>query len=301
MPNAITNKLVWRWFGLRKSQIGKTMNTTNQTLPPAAPRRTVDQRGEHCCGISDIGKVRDGNEDTFLVSPDHGLFVVADGLGGHAAGEVASALIAETVYRAVTRQLAVAELRPGEILGNAFQEADQAVREYAAEHPECRGMGATLIVALISPNRAIIAHAGDTRGYLSRGGFLRRLTNDHTSVGRLLRSGLLSEDEARGHPERNTVSQAVMGEPNLTPEFTEIDLDQGDCLMLCSDGLWDEVSHGEIERILADHVPAWQMAIRLVDRAIASGGNDNITTVVYQHGTKDAPAAHSGSDNCTPM
>ena len=265
------------------------MNTTKQTFPPTTSRRTVDQRGEHCCGISDIGKVRDGNEDTFLLSPDHGLFVVADGLGGHAAGEVASALITETVYRAITERLAVAGMQPDDILGDAFQQADQAVREYTAEHPECRGMGATLIVALIIKDRAVIAHAGDTRGYLARGGGLQRLTNDHTCVGRLLRSGLLSEDDARRHPERNTVSQAVMGERSLMPDYTVVDLERDDCLMLCSDGLWDEVSHREIEKILTDQVPAWHMAIRLVDRAIASGGNDNVTAVVYQHRTPNAP------------
>ncbi len=237
--------------------------------------------------MSDIGKVRDGNEDMFLLSPDHGLFVVADGLGGHAAGEVASDLIVQAVHQAVVKGLAVAGLPPKEIVDDAFKKANQAVQEYIAEHPECHGMGATLIVALISQNQATIAHAGDTRAYLARSGVLRRLTNDHTCVGRLLRSGLLTEDEARRHPERSSVSQAVMGEPNLAPEYTEIDLDEGDCLMLCSDGLWDEVSHVEIEKILADQVPAWQMAIRLVDRAIASGGNDNITTIVYQHRTKD--------------
>lgn len=267
------------------------MNSKKQTILSTTSPRTMDQRGEHCCGISDIGKVRDGNEDAFLLSPDNGLFAVADGLGGHAAGEIASALIIETVCQAVIKRLAVAGLQPAEILGDAFQEADRAVREYTAEHPECRGMGATLIAALINHDQAIIAHAGDTRAYLARDGVLRRLTNDHTCVGRLLRSGLLLEDEARRHPERNAVSQAVMGERNLTPEYTEIDLEKGDCLMLCSDGLWDEVSHGEIERILGDQVPAWQMAIRLVDRAIAAGGNDNVTTVVYQHGTQERPFA----------
>jgi len=271
-----------------------------ETPPHAASRRIMEKQGEDCCGISDIGKVRDGNEDLFLLAPEHGLIVVADGLGGHVAGEVASLLIVRTVLQAIVDRLTGAALPAREAVADAFREADKAVLEYTKEHPECRGMGATLIIALIFGNQAVIGHAGDTRGYLSHGGTLRRLTNDHTSVGRLLRAGLLTEDEARGHPARNTLMQAVMGERSVTPEYTEIDLENGDCLLLCSDGLWDEVSYGEIERILTDQVPAWEMATRLVDRAIAAGGNDNVTAVVYHHRTQDEPVATEAENATIP-
>lgn len=299
MANPNTSNGLWRWLRA-KSPLGGDPEKGKAASPPSmTSRRTIDKQ-ENSCGVSDVGSARDGNEDMFLLAPDRGLFVVADGLGGHAAGEVASALIVRTVFQTVEDRLTGASLPPTTILADAFREADDAVRAYTEEHPECRGMGATLVVALIVGNQAVIGHAGDTRAYLSHEGVLRRLTNDHTAVGRLLSANLLTEDEARGHPARNAVSQAVMGARDVTPEFTEVALETGDRLMLCSDGLWDEVSHEIIEKILADDVPAWEMATRLVDRAIIAGGNDNITAVVYRHRPSDAPLANAAEEAIVP-
>jgi serine/threonine protein phosphatase PrpC len=248
----------------------------------ASSRRVVITKGDDCCGISDLGLVRPGNEDAFFVAPEQGLLVVADGLGGHAAGEVASELTIESIRTTIDGQREQSD--PAALLDHAFAVADAAVREHTVKNPECSGMGATLIVALVSDDAASIAHVGDVRAYHCRAGKLDRLTHDHTAVGRLLQAGLIAEDDARHHPSRNQVHQAIGGSAAaVAPEHVCVPLERGDTLLLCSDGLWDEVSHAEIGAILADSAPAFHLATNLVDKAIAAGGNDNITAVIYRH------------------
>ena len=266
---------VWRW--LRRRFIpGSQEGQSN-----APSRRLVVTRGDDCCGISDVGLVRTGNEDAFFVAPEQGLLVVADGLGGHAAGEIASALAIESVCTAVESHRA--RYDSAAVLDHAFAEADAAVREHAHRHPECAGMGATLIVALISGNELNLAHAGDVRAYHWHDGNLMRLTHDHTAVGRALRAGFINEDQARHHPMRNQVERAIGGITPVTPEHVRVSLAPGDRLLLCSDGLWDEISHDCIAAAFSDSGPALELATRLVDKAIAAGGADNITAVAYRH------------------
>jgi serine/threonine protein phosphatase PrpC len=270
MADAGSNR-VWRWLRRRCSREGQS---------DASSPRLVVTRGDDCCGISDVGLVRPGNEDAFFVAPEQGLLVVADGLGGHAAGEIASALAIESVYAAVASHRA--HYDPVAVLDHAFAEADDTVREHARLRPEYAGMGTTLIVGLISGNELNLAHAGDVRAYHWHDGNLMRLTQDHTAVGRALRAGLITEDQARHHPAHNQVDQAIGGISPVTPEHVRASLTLGDTLLLCSDGLWDEISHADIAAILADSAPAVELATRLVDAAIAAGGNDNITAVVYR-------------------
>ena len=281
MTGTNTEGRLWRWLRGKDPSVAEIADTPGEP-PRVGAGRIIDDQGDDWCGVSDVGTVREANEDMFLLSPEHRLLIVADGLGGHEAGEVASAVIVRAVYHAVAKE---AQDKSGsrDVLADAFWRANEAVREYTTRHPRCRGMGATLVVALIDGNQATVGHVGDTRCYVSQGGRVRRLTNDHTTVGRLLRANLLTEDEARGHPARNVVSQAVMGDRDVRPDFIDVDLVEGDRLMLCSDGLWDEVRHGEIEKILAGEAPACEIALRLVDEAIAAGGNDNVTSIVYRH------------------
>jgi serine/threonine protein phosphatase PrpC len=241
----------------------------------------VVAKGDDCCGISDVGRVREGNEDAFYVAPEQGLLVVADGLGGHAAGEVAAELAIESICATVENHKERHD--PVALLDLAFAEADRAVREHARNNPECNGMGATLIVALIRGDELFVAHVGDVRTYRWRDGNLERLTQDHTEVGRLLRAGKIDEDAARHHPRRNLVEQAIGGTRAAEPEHIQMPLAPGDRVLLCSDGLWDEVPHADIAAVLSDSTPALHLTTRLVDKAIAAGGNDNITAVVYRH------------------
>lgn len=268
---------VWRWLRRR------FMPSSQDGESSAPARRLVITRGDDCCGISDVGLVRPENEDAFFVAPEQGLLVMADGLGGHAAGEIASALAIESVCAAVESHRP--HYDPAAVLDHAFAEADRTVRGRARQHPECAGMGATLIVGLISCNELNLAHVGDVRAYHWHDGKLMRLTHDHTAVGRALRAGFINEDQARHHPARNQVDQAIGGISPVTPEHVHASLLAGDKLLLCSDGLWDEISHADIAAMLADSAPVLELATRLVDKAIAAGGNDNITAVVYRHRT----------------
>lgn len=276
MANALSNTSVWRWLRrLTPSPQG------DETSAQSNDRRRAVTKGDHCCGISDVGLVRPGNEDAFFVAPEQGLLVVADGLGGHAAGEIASALAIDSICATVDNHNEQHDSVA--LLDHAFAEADGAVHEHARTNPECSDMGATLIVAIIRGDELNLAHVGDVRAYHWRDGNLVRLTQDHTAVGRLLRAGLIEEDAARHHPARNQVHQAIGGNQAVKPEHVQVSLAPGDRLLLCSDGLWDEVSHADIAAVLADSTPAFHLATRLVDKAIAAGGNDNITAVVYRH------------------
>jgi serine/threonine protein phosphatase PrpC len=274
---------IWqRWLRRQAMPRAAESGTSEQSSGgDAASRRNVVTKGDDCCGISDRGLVRPGNEDAFFVAPEQGLFVVSDGLGGHAAGEVASAIAVESIRASIDADKE--QYDPAALLDRAFAAANIAVNEHTSKHPECAGMGATLIVALIRGDELFLAHVGDVRAYHFHENNLIRVTQDHTAVGRLLQAGLIDEDAARHHPARNQVHQAIGGVNTLTPEYARVSLAAGDTLLLCSDGLWDEVSHGEIAAVLAETKPALHLATRLVDKAIIAGGNDNITAVVYRH------------------
>jgi hypothetical protein len=156
VANALSNTSVWRWLRrLTPSPQG------DETSAQSNDRRRAVTKGDHCCGISDVGLVRPGNEDAFFVAPEQGLLVVADGLGGHAAGEVASALAIESICATVGNHKEQHE--PVALLDLAFAEADQVAREHAHSKPECAGMGATLIVAMIRGDELFLAHVGDVR------------------------------------------------------------------------------------------------------------------------------------------
>jgi serine/threonine protein phosphatase PrpC len=276
------NRGMWRFWRRQNGRASSAETATLHDDGDSVSRRVVTIKGDDCCGVSDVGLVRPGNEDAFYVAPEQGLLVVADGLGGHAAGEVASELTIESIRTTLDSHQEYSD--PAALLDHAFEVAEAALYEHTVKNPECTGMGATLIVALVSDDAVSIAHVGDVRAYHCRGGTLNRLTNDHTAVGRLLQAGLIAEDDARHHPARNQVHQAIGGSAAAAPEHVCVPLKRGDTLLLCSDGLWDEVSHAEIGAILADSAPALHLATRLVDKAIAAGGSDNITAVVYRHG-----------------
>lgn len=279
--NALLNSQVMHWLGrwLMRHNDSSGQIATNT-------RRVLVTTGDDCCGISDVGLVRPINEDAFFISPEQDLLVLADGLGGHAAGEVASALVIGSIRTTINDHNSYDD--PVTLLDHVFANAVDAVHDHVSKNPDCAGMATTLIVALIRDDELILAHVGDVRAYHWRDGNLVRLTQDHTAVGRLLRAGLIEEDAARHHPARNQVSQAIGSAHDIVPEHVRLLLAPGDCLLLCSDGLWDEVPHADIADILADSEPAFYLTNRLVDKAIAAGGSDNITAVVYRHSREAA-------------
>ncbi len=223
-------------------------------------------------GLSDVGRVRSHNEDAVLLSPP--LFAVADGLGGHRAGEVASTVAVEALMEAAPARA------DAKALGRAVRAANRAVIEAAKEGRGRSGMGTTLTAAFVEGTRIAIAHAGDSRAYLFHDGMLEPITEDHSVVADLVRSGKLTEEESRFHPNRSVITRALGSDPNMLADTYEVLAAPGDRLLLCSDGLTGSLTDKQIEDILAS-VRDTESAVRaLVDAANAAGGQDNISVVV---------------------
>lgn len=225
---------------------------------------------------SDVGRVRRHNEDSFAVREDLGLWVVADGMGGAAAGEVASAIVVETIAKAV---------EAGAELDAAIAEANRSVLKAAASGRGKPGMGSTVVAAQVNGRDYKVAWVGDARAYLWGDG-LRRLSRDHSRVQELLDAGMISAEEARLHPQRSVITRVLGGPDGTAAASDEVSgsLAPGQGLLLCSDGLTSEVCDAEIARVLAGN-PAvnggGQSAVeRLVSLALDRGGSDNVTVIL---------------------
>lgn len=212
-------------------------------------RRRLVSPTDHLCAITDVGRVRDHNEDTFYISNDGRLLIVADGMGGHEAGEVASTLAVETVVEFFGPKLQQATDSGSELeslLLKALEAAHRKVLETARSREGCRGMGTTLIMACVHGDQLYTCHVGDVRCYVRSATGLEQVTQDHSLVGALVQAGELTSEEARVHPRKNEILQAV-GLPNgIVPEVSSRTLSNGDRVLLCSDGLWEALSDEEI-------------------------------------------------------
>ncbi len=230
-------------------------------------------------GTSDVGQVRQGNEDAYLVADS--VVAVADGMGGHLAGEVASATALEPLRNLDGRifpdpNTALTALR------DAVVAANEAVSEMAENEPSYRGMGTTLTAALVEGRRLHVAHVGDSRAYLLRGGDLSQLTDDHTLVQHLIDEGQLTHEEAATHPQRSIITRAIGVSPDIDVDAMTLELHPDDQILLCSDGLTGVVSDEDIARTLLETDDIDQALTALVDQANAAGGPDNITAVVLR-------------------
>jgi serine/threonine protein phosphatase PrpC len=221
---------------------------------------------------SDIGRLRQRNEDAYLVRDS--LFVVADGMGGHRGGDVASALALETIESGApdddTLQGLVEDIK----------RANQAVLERGEADRDLRGMGTTITALLVEDGRAHVAHVGDSRAYLLRDGTLQQLTEDHTLVQRMVREGRLTEDEAAHHPQRSVLTRALGVEEEVPVDELTLDVHAGDRLLLCTDGLTTMIDRGRIQKILARERDPQGACDKLIDAANRAGGDDNITVIV---------------------
>ena len=225
-------------------------------------------------GRSHLGLVRSNNEDAGFAGPY--LQLVADGVGGQAAGEIASATAAY-----VTCALAMGTPQPDllELLDRAVRITHEQLRAGTALDPARKGMGTTLTALLTDGRQVALAHVGDSRAYLLRDGELSQLTRDQTLVQTMVEAGLITRDEARRHPRKNVVLQALDGEQPAIPELGLVDVRPGDRLLVCSDGLSDFVDDEQI-RVCLELEEAAEAADRLVDAALAAGGRDNVTCAV---------------------
>jgi protein phosphatase len=230
---------------------------------------------------SDPGLVREHNEDTALALPDLGLFVVADGMGGHVAGEVASRIAAETVAEYVRSKPRPRRVRDeARLLGDAVLQAHAAVMKAAAARG-LHGMGTTLTALRVRRRSATIAHVGDSRAWLAHGRQLLQLTQDHTIVAMLVESGALDQRDAAHHPERHVLTQAVGPASEIDPELAQAEVPPGGRLLLSSDGLHDVVPEPEIAELAA--LPDLEAAVAaLVARARELGAPDNVTAILVE-------------------
>lgn len=231
--------------------------------------------------LSDIGKVRDTNEDSFVCKPP--LFVVADGMGGHVAGEVASRMAAETVCAQFAA--AAGRTEPATLLRQAIAMANELIFRMAQEDNSRAGMGTTLTAAFADGAVVYWGHVGDSRLYLLRGGELTQVSEDHSLVGELVKNGSITADEALTHPHRNILTRAVGTGDKVIVDTGSLALEAGDKLLLCTDGLTNMVADADIAAVLSQEGDGAALLAKLVDKANAAGGLDNITAVLVNFGT----------------
>jgi protein phosphatase len=222
-------------------------------------------------GSTDKGQVRDGNEDGYVVDRRLQLFAVADGMGGHRAGEVASATALEALRAAIASGIG---------LGDAITNANTAVHDKSASDRQLSGMGTTLTAVIPDGRGVLVGHVGDSRAYLLRDGELRQLTTDHSLVEELVRGGRLTEQEAAVHPQRSVITRALGVDDAVDVDVYSVPLEAGDRLLLCSDGLTTMLRADDIAALLRRETDPTRAANLLVDAANAAGGEDNITTIV---------------------
>jgi PPM family protein phosphatase len=238
---------------------------------------------------TDIGRARERNEDSMLVKEP--LFAVADGMGGHRGGDVASAMTLETLQGA--------DLSTDGALAALVQEirsANRAVLDRGASDEALRGMGTTVTAILIEGDTAYLAHVGDSRAYLLRDGVLQQLTEDHTLVQRMVREGRITSEQAERHPQRSILTKALGVDDALDPYELTLDLHQGDRILLCSDGLTGMLREDRIQAILESEADPQAAADELVDAANQAGGDDNITVIVIDVGDRTSAPARSDSE-----
>jgi PPM family protein phosphatase len=233
---------------------------------------------------SDTGRRRRRNEDNYVVAPP--LFAVADGMGGAQAGEVASQLAASALE---TRDSD--GLEGTKRIDALIQEANRQIYDRASTDPSASGMGTTMTVALVDGMTVAIGHVGDSRAYLVRGEQMEQLTEDHSLVNELMKSGKLSEEEAQAHPQRSVITRAVGTDPDVDVDGFTIEAEEGDVFLICSDGLSDMVEDEEILELVHENRNDLEKAVKaLVSAANRGGGEDNITAVAFRISSEAGPS-----------
>ena len=245
--------------------------------------------------VSDVGRMRQNNEDAIIIHAEQGVVVLADGMGGYNAGEVASALATELVASEMVRWLAescgdiasedIANAMRASVLG-----ANNAIFEAAHTRVECLGMGTTLVMAICHDQRVHVGHVGDSRAYLWRGGALKRLTRDHSLLQERMDAGLMTPEEAEQSCFRAFVTRALGVEDWVQVDISEFDARADDIILLCSDGLTDMVDDARLASVLSQRPEIDEAARALVDEANINGGRDNISIALIQfHGPAKKP------------
>ena len=232
---------------------------------------------------TDVGRIREVNQDYIFCSMEPvgklpNLFIVADGMGGHKAGDLASRYTVETLTDSIKNS---ASDNPITIINDAIVEANTKLLEKAAESEQYTGMGTTLVVCTIIGESMYVANVGDSRLYLYDGR-LSQITRDHSLVAEMVALGKLGRDEARRHEKKNVITRAIGGAKEIMADFFEAELTAGNRIIMCSDGLSNMVEDEEIERVLASDIPIEDKTKQLLGRANENGGKDNIAVVIIE-------------------
>jgi serine/threonine protein phosphatase PrpC len=231
--------------------------------------------------LTDRGRKRPTNEDAFGFSVEHGVYVVCDGMGGAAAGEIASSIAVDEILGHLTSERE-ADMPLPELAKRAVSAANAAIFSRAQRNQRLNGMGTTMVVLVVEERRAWVFNVGDSRCYRLREGRLEQLTLDHSLVEEQVRMGRMSESEAQRSPLRNVITRALGTQNSVTPDCFDIQAEPGDVFMLCSDGLTRELGDKTIESLLRCNLPLQDHCTRLIEAAKKAGGHDNITCVLVQ-------------------
>lgn len=249
-----------------------TNSSTRNTSSPRNDTSSVEVVSSYYGSRTEIGNVREHNEDSLTVLPP--LFAVADGMGGHEAGEVASEITINTLNDLAPQSA------DAEALARAVVAANLNVIKAPSQGVGREGMGTTLTAAILEKERLVIAQVGDSRAYLLHTGSLQQLTRDHSLMADMIEAGQLTEAEARVHPNRSVITRAIGSDPHMQPDLYELNVETGDRLLLCSDGICGMIEDHEIASIMRQAPSAQSCADQLVEAALAAGGFDNATAVV---------------------
>jgi protein phosphatase len=230
---------------------------------------------------SDLGLIRENNEDSILVVPELGLFMVADGMGGHEGGEYASSVAVQEIAHHI-RQETDRGKEPSAVVGEAIAKANAEIIRRAPIYTNGTEMGTTVVLALVRDNRVLVSHVGDSRAYMITKGGIQRLTHDHTFVAEWVREGTMTPEEARGHSSRHGLYSALGIDDDVEWETSEWPWDKHSCLLLCSDGLTEMLPDESIETIVSEAESPQEACDELVDAANRMGGADNTSVIVIR-------------------
>jgi protein phosphatase len=231
-------------------------------------------------GLSDVGKVRQNNEDAFFTTDRDGIFLVADGMGGHKAGEVASGMARDMISQKLLPLSSSDNLESS--IREAFLEANEKVRDASKASSEKEGMGSTCVLLMLRDQNFFLAHVGDSRVYMHRKGDLKQMTRDHSFVEELFIRGLINESEKADHPYRNQITRYVGSSQKLEVDITSGPVWNGDQFLLCTDGLTEMVEVGIIKEIFERNLEPQETTELLVAEALKNGARDNVTVVVVK-------------------
>jgi serine/threonine protein phosphatase PrpC len=243
-----------------------------------------------CAARTDVGIVRSGNEDNYLMLADRGVFIVADGMGGHAAGEVASEMAVRIISKELGSLRGMTDENVGERIRLAIRAANEAIFDRTLTEHDKRGMGTTVTLLTLLPRRYLIGQVGDSRAYLLRDARFLQLTKDHSYVQEQVDAGLLTPDQARVHPYSNVITRCVGASNDVMPDLYFGSLRTGDVLLLASDGLTGMLEDEQLFKILSSEGGPQSWVDRMVTDANRRGGLDNITVIVVKIETIDSPS-----------